>query len=262
MSESTSTSDNNLFDKIRANRQNQAEQHVQQTLDTVKAINDWIDEGTIRIPDSILMQYYLPGMMSEDTEEAEYYRKKLGEHVGGIYKPFYIVDTNTSKVLFYVHGCAARVGTTNYGADHQPDSLTRLFKENINNPLMRAATVRHQVDEAAMDIGDRILSDGYGIQTFFYGWYEIFDYFGVLTPEDEAVYAPIRVKRDETNVHFFWRGEQSLSEYIKAHGTFRQRHGIVDNQTETNSDEASQRDVKETTTTTRVSDDTDTSDWD
>lgn len=244
--------------RFRVARMSQADFLIQQTIQAADLIAETIYEDTEKVSDEILYNHYLPGLMAEDEDQAEYYRKKLGEYVGGIYRPFYIYDSQTGETLFYVHGCAVRIGTTNYGDQHENiNSMTSLFKNEITNPLFRFQSVKDQFNEEVESIGEGIIDSDVSISLFYYGWYEIFDYFGVLTSEDEEVYRSIRQQRDTSGIHVFWVNKTPLKDYLQQHGTYLQRRNILQNTT-SKTDENNKSPV---TTEARASVDIDISDW-
>ena len=137
------------------------------------------------------------------------------------------------------------------------NSMTSLFKNEITNPLFRFQSVKDQFNEEVESIGEGIIDSDVSISLFYYGWYEIFDYFGVLTSEDEEVYRSIRQQRDTSGIHVFWVNKIPLKDYLQQHGTYLQRRNILQNTT-SKTDENNKSPV---TTEARASVDIDISDW-
>lgn len=266
MNQFTNTNDNNNemddsqspMSKLKVARMTHADYLIQQTLQAADVVTEAIYNDTEKVSDEILYNHYLPGLMADDNDQAEYFRKKLGEYVGGIYKPFYIYDSETGETLFYVHGCAVRIGTTSYGDQNENiRSITSLFKNEVNSPLFRFQSVKDQFNEEVENIGREAMDSDTSILLFYYGWYEIFDYFGVLTPEDEAAYQSIRKQRDESGVHVFWINKTPMKEYLQKYGTYTSRKKIPQNST-SNTNETTESNV---TKEIRISADIDTADW-
>lgn len=260
MSGSTNTNANNFnpFEQIQQARKTQADYFAEQSIRTAKELLQVVDGDTVRISDDLLMQYYLPGLISDDNDESEYYRKKLGEYVGGIYRPFYVYSAKTGEDLFYVHGCAVRIGTTNLAdRDVGDQSISTLMKIEFANPLSRMQGVQEEFSNVTQDLAQDSMDSENNIRMFYYGWYEVFDYFGILPPEDEVIYAPIRQKRDKLGFHIYWMNKKPLSQYIQEHGTYTQQKEIKPVQ---EAHEPEKQDVKPEHVNRNI--EIDTSDWD
>ena len=176
-----------------------------------------IEQGDVRISVSEFRNGFYPHLISEDNEEAIYFRKQLAARIGGEEQGFCIVsDDNPEDVLFRIPSLQLRFNTQILTSEEDiiTNGITSRSQNFYRSQMSESPNNRKRHIVAISEDARSILRIDDAKLQYLLGWYEIYDFMGKLPDEDEKVYAPYRELQEKNNLWFYWVKDESISKYL------------------------------------------------
>lgn len=178
--------------------------------------------GAKRISEYEFYHKFASGLASEDKDENEYTMKMLSHEIGGIQRSFVIVD-HKDEPLFYVPSLMGFTFSVMPSEEDGGDTLGNATKDYREDQMYGSPALRHEFENLVLERGREALDFDESNRTNALMWYEILDYFGVLSEDESMDYDVVREDNKEHHNYIAWVRDVPLVDFILMNNQYERR---------------------------------------